>query len=212
MRRKRKTSPVVYIDQPDFRTPHASMQNEYNSLLDRPEEKVTTKKQKTVRSPQARWNQSMIFKNEVNDAEVFDAVEVADKHIEEDVEEKGLVEPTNRKKEIEGEGHNTPDLETEIEESKRISETEISNETPDFSPSFEKKPFKEMTIIEQIDYLVTPSKFTPKLKCEVKTNDERFRGKIIEKKEDHIKFETFKQPKYHQIKIEEIKNIRLLGF
>lgn len=176
LRQRKKARPIVFIDQPDFSMPQASMQGEYHSSNDdRPA--VTPKTQRPIRLPQIKREQQSIVVESEQEKEVMIPVTEEDQN------------------------------EVAVEE-----EEEKTNEQEDRKQTYVKKPFTKMTIAERIDYLVAPSTYTPRMKCEVATKDERFRGKIVAKEEGKIKFESFKHPKFHQIDINQIESIRLLGF
>jgi len=162
LQQRRKARPVVYIDQPDFSMPHASMQGEYHSSHE--DNTVSApKKQRPIRLPQVKREQpAIIVESELDEPDIV--VEEVD------------------------EVNNEMDDENIVEE---------SDDTNEIKQSTVKKPFTKMTLAERIDYLVAPSLYTPRMKCEVVTKEERYRGKIVDIDGEQIKFETFKHPKFH---------------
>ena len=183
-RRKRYTErPTVYIAQPDFEKPAASMQSEYRTPKNdpatnsnKPEIPVRPKKTKRKVVPSLEKEQPI---DEVESDSDLDL------EIDEYVEE------------VENDQYESSDeivdQDDELEEPKNIQN---------------KKPFVDMSIIEQIDYLATPRAHVPK----IITETERYRGIITAVDDDLVKVETFRRPKFHQIKLEKIHSIRLLGF
>lgn len=210
LRQQKKQQPVIYVNQPDFQTPLASMQSEYHSLADETSkkekkqvhspQKKSDKKQRPRRLSQSQWQLVEDAINETTAIEVVNEISVND----------GIQHVLDA-----NEGSNSNEKKEDVEEVNvqevEIIETDKGEATENKEP-FARKPFQEMTVIEQVNYLTAPSKFIPTMKCEILTKDQRYRGKIIGKNDDTIEFETFKKPKFHEIKIDEIVVIRLLGF
>ncbi|GGM24640.1 hypothetical protein GCM10011351_08000 [Paraliobacillus quinghaiensis] len=184
-RRKRYTErPTVYIAQPDFEKPAASMQSEYRTPKKVESTKTTNKPEIPVRPKKTKRK----------------AVNVADKEQSLDKVESNSDLDVDRE-EVENDHYESSDdialQDNEVEESKNSSD---------------KKAFVDMSVVEQVDYLATSRAHVPKIKCEITTEKERYRGIVREIEDDIVKFESFRRPKFHQIKIEEIQTIRLLGF
>ncbi|MFC2949907.1 CotO family spore coat protein [Virgibacillus sediminis] len=72
------------------------------------------------------------------------------------------------------------------------------------------KSFREMSIPEKADYLAEDPKFTPKKKCEVKTEERRHRGIITQVKDGIVYMRTGNRSR--ELTMEEIKDIRIIGF
>lgn len=75
-----------------------------------------------------------------------------------------------------------------------------------------RKKFNERTLEEKISYFTDVPKYAPKKKCEIKTEKKTYRGIIIERDESHIFLRVGNRSRAVKIMIDEIKNIRLLGF
>ncbi|MFD1852106.1 CotO family spore coat protein [Oceanobacillus bengalensis] len=73
-----------------------------------------------------------------------------------------------------------------------------------------RKQFKEMTIKERIEYFLKSSSATPTLKCEIKVSGRSHRGIISDFKDEIVFMHTGR--KVVQIQLNEIENVRLLGF
>lgn len=190
-RKKRHSArPVLYIQQPDFEVPAASMQADYFTPKVEKEDPVSyasvpTDSQARLRKSKRKTKITSELETQVDDLDDEEELEVnKDFENEESVEE-------------------VESLDKEEEEEPQSKSKEITT----------KKPFSEMTIEEQVDYLATkPSPHIPKMKCEVIAETGRYRGIITAFDANVVQIETFKRPKFHQVDLEEIESIRLLGF
>ncbi|WP_182200018.1 CotO family spore coat protein [Paraliobacillus salinarum] len=188
-----KRRPMLYIDQPDLQAPTPNMQENYHSP--KPEKLSTTTVSQPTKRPKSRKSSKS---NELKQTDKLDIHEnespenhnLENDSIEEPIEQEEILEKADEEKD----------------------EEEEENEAKTVNQSQEKVPFAEMSLIEQVDYLAASPGFMPKIKCEVITEDERFKGIIRERKEETVYIETFKRPRYHQILLHEIASIRLLGF
>ncbi|GAA5416619.1 hypothetical protein Pryu01_01657 [Paraliobacillus ryukyuensis] len=183
-RRKKvaKRRPKLYIDQPNLATPAANMQEDYESPKKSVDNIEKTISDRPTKRSKKRTNQADEENNQKTDV-LFAEEDTIDK----------------------------PNWEETLEEN-HIEVLEDNDTTAEVTNTINKVPFKEMTLLEQVDYLATSPRFTPKLKCEIITTDNRLKG-IITKREDSTVFvETLKRPKFHQVTLDDIKMIRLLSF
>ncbi|WP_070119722.1 CotO family spore coat protein [Bacillus marinisedimentorum] len=72
--------------------------------------------------------------------------------------------------------------------------------------------FKEMSIPERIDYLLNLPFGIPPIKCEIVTEQRSYRGIVASKKEDKIMVFHFGSPRNLNIRIEEIRDIKMKSF
>lgn len=191
-RRKKRYSarPVLYIDQPDFKVPTASMQADYFTPKVEKEDPVSHASVPT--DSKARLRKSK------RKTKITPELETQVDDLEEDDEELEVNKDFENEESVE-----------EVESSDQEEEEEpqiLSKDIPT------KKPFSEMTIEEQVEYLATKPTYTPKMKCEINAESGRYRGVVTAFDANIVQIETFKRPKFHQLDIGEIESIRLLGF
>jgi hypothetical protein len=93
--------------------------------------------------------------------------------------------------------------EIEEDESKTVEESPIQD-------NGERKKFKDMTILEKVDYFVHTPSHLPRMRCEVITSERKYRGVILEKEEDEVIMRVGRRQ--NRIKIEDISEINLIGF
>ncbi|WP_117170904.1 CotO family spore coat protein [Paraliobacillus sediminis] len=194
-RRKKRYSarPVLYIQQPDFEVPAASMQADY--FTPKEEKEATVSHASVPIESQARGRKSK------KKTKIIPELEKPVDDFEEDKDDEEREVNTDLKDE---------EFSKEMESSDKEEEEETQFQSKEFPT---KKPFSEMTIEEQVDYLATkPSPHIPKMKCEVIAQTGRYRGIITAFDANVVQIETFKRPKFHQVDLEEIESIRLLGF
>lgn len=86
------------------------------------------------------------------------------------------------------------------------------DEVNSIRPRTERKRFGDMTIEEKVNYFVGLPSQVPRMKCEVRTEDERHQGVIADYKDGMVHMVTKKRPRMKTIPIEAITNIRLLSF
>src|SRR5699024_11650770 len=72
--------------------------------------------------------------------------------------------------------------------------------------------FKDMTIEEKVEYFVSQPRHVPKLRCQIETNERKYRGIIIDFQEDHVFIRVGKRSSSTKISLDQITNIRMLGF
>ncbi|WP_010529953.1 CotO family spore coat protein [Lentibacillus jeotgali] len=76
----------------------------------------------------------------------------------------------------------------------------------------ERKKFSEMTVEERIEYFLNPPKYAPVMRCEVKTKERRYRGAIIDFQDKKVYMRVGRRTTPTTIPIDEIDEIRMIGF
>src|SRR5699024_4370106 len=87
---------------------------------------------------------------------------------------------------------------------------EASDDLKDDKDSLRRKPFKEMSLDEKVNYLANATNHIASVGCEVKTMEKNYRGIIMSRKEDVIVMRIGKRRM--KIQMGDIENVRLLGF
>lgn len=72
--------------------------------------------------------------------------------------------------------------------------------------------FNDMTIREKVDYFVNSPDYAPRLRCEIKTETNTFRGIITESKDNDVFIRVGRRASSTKVPFDDIKNIRILGF
>lgn len=185
MSRKRKIAqePMLYIAQPELKSATASMQSHYRTPV---------KKSGKTKAPEP---ESSIKEKELRKRQV-------DNKKESRITEKGQEEAVEGKK-----------TEKEKQEKKKdVQEQKPSDKNHDDTNKGKRQRFREMTIEDKVEYFVGLPKQVPRMKCEVRTTVETYRGLIVDYKEGVVHMKTIKRPYDREVNIKDIQNIRLLGF
>lgn len=74
------------------------------------------------------------------------------------------------------------------------------------------KKFSDMTIQEKIDYFLNKPVHIPRMRCEVKTEERTYRGKIQSLEGENILMQVGRRTSLTKIKVSAITEIRLIGF
>src|SRR5690554_5469935 len=97
---------------------------------------------------------------------------------------------------------------TEYEESSNISvQQDLGRHT-----NQSRNAFNQMTIEEKLDYLAKPSAFLPKLNCRFSAGNKLYRGRIIAREGQQFVFEDRHTKRKQNFMIEEISDLRIIGF
>lgn len=96
--------------------------------------------------------------------------------------------------------------ETEVESSSS------SNDQPQLIQDKGKKKFKDMTILEKVDYFLHTPNHLPSMRCEVKTEERKYRGVIKDFQDNTIYMQVGRRVALTKIPIDDITEIQLLGF
>lgn len=121
---------------------------------------------------------------------------------------KVIKRPVNR-------NHFTKQVESEdTEEAEEAGEQiESSEDSPEHKDSGqERKKFREMTVEERIDYFLNPPKHAPVMRCEVKTEERKYRGTIVDSQDEKVYMRVGRRTTPTTIPIDSINEIRMIGF
>lgn len=75
-----------------------------------------------------------------------------------------------------------------------------------------RQAFNEMSILEKIQYFVYMPKKVPKMKCEVITEEKKYRGYIQSLENEVVQMKIFQRPFQAEIPLNEIQDVKLIGF
>ncbi|MFP7494768.1 CotO family spore coat protein [Terribacillus saccharophilus] len=78
--------------------------------------------------------------------------------------------------------------------------------------SNKKMNFKDLTTTEKVDYFLNLPTQLPRMKCELITKDGSLIGIISGAADDIIQFKSIRRPFKREVKLEDIQDIKLLGF
>ncbi|UFU00589.1 spore coat CotO family protein [Radiobacillus kanasensis] len=92
------------------------------------------------------------------------------------------------------------------------SESSSSSEVEEEAKSQRRKRFKELSIKERVEYFMGLPANVPKMKCQVSTADNSYRGIITNYKDNIVYMRATKRPFRLELELEEITDIQLLGF
>ncbi|SDJ86627.1 CotO family spore coat protein [Sediminibacillus albus] len=187
---KNAREPMLYITQPSLEKPAASMQTNYRT----PRKK---KRKPADKIPAA--TKEMRKRHSGKEPEEVSAVDIVEGEIYKELSDDSTTEHS--------ESANKDELKGEREE--------VQEESPEnavTSQRTKRKRFRDMTITEKVDYFVGIPQTVPRMKCEVTTDNQTYRGVIYDRRNDVVYMKTIKRPFKAEIKQQEIKKIRLLGF
>ncbi|KHE72054.1 CotO family spore coat protein [Halobacillus sp. BBL2006] len=80
------------------------------------------------------------------------------------------------------------------------------------SPRERRQRFQDLDLEGKVNYFFQLSPHVPKMKCEVSTEDESYRGYITDYKDGIVTMKVFQRPYHQDVPFEKIKEIRLIGF
>lgn len=232
--KQRAREPMLYIAQPDFKTVKPPMQHTYRSQL------PTSKKAEPEAASSALPSEGSAS-NEQQEARTDTATKTRKersfkaKEIRRRInQEFGLTnEETPPKEEAEVEDiWATPEQETSVEE--KVEETpsedaeaqvepEAKAETEEEEAQAEKKQvtfknrrrrerFKDMTLEEKVNYFVSLPSSVPRMKCEVMTDGESYKGWIEDYDNGIVYLKILQRPFRVEVPFDTIKDIALRGF
>lgn len=107
-----------------------------------------------------------------------------------------------------------------ITEEEKLEKTEAVVKPEDKIQTIEKKPaptnkkvnFKDLSTEEKVEYFLNLPAQIPKMKCEIVTSEGSLIGIISGREENRIHFKSIRRPFKREVKLEEIRDIKLLGF
>lgn len=74
------------------------------------------------------------------------------------------------------------------------------------------KKFKDMTLLEKVNYFNKIPEHAPKVRCEIKTEERKYQGIITDYKDDNVWIRMGKRSSSTKVPFDKIINIRMLGF
>ncbi|SFJ66288.1 Spore coat protein CotO [Halobacillus dabanensis] len=80
------------------------------------------------------------------------------------------------------------------------------------TPRDRRQRFHDMSLEEKVNYFFNLSPHVPKMKCEVVTEEEQYRGYITDYVDGYVHMKVFQRPFQREVAFDSIKDIRLLGF
>jgi len=89
---------------------------------------------------------------------------------------------------------------------------EKAQATEKVAPSNRKVNFKDLSTAEKIDYILNIPSQIPRMKCELVTTEGSLIGIISDMEGDSIQFKSIRRPFKREVKLEDIRDIKLLGF
>ncbi|QKY68624.1 CotO family spore coat protein [Lentibacillus sp. CBA3610] len=101
------------------------------------------------------------------------------------------------------------EAEEEVESSEESSDHYQPNHT-DTKSDQERKKFKDMSLKERVDYFLNSPKHVPVMRCEVKTDERNYRGRITDYQDDNVHMRVGRRTA--EIPFNTIKEIRMIGF
>jgi hypothetical protein len=102
-----------------------------------------------------------------------------------------------------------PKAEQEVQEETSASDNAASKTK---SPRERRQRFQDLDLEGKVNYFFQLSPHVPKMKCEVSTEDESYRGYITDYKDGIVTMKVFQRPYHQDVPFEKIKEIRLIGF
>jgi len=92
------------------------------------------------------------------------------------------------------------------------TEDEKKRETEKSTGNSSEKKFSEMNLIEKVDYFLNRSEQAPKLRSEIITSEQTYRGIITDYKDDHVLIRLGRRASSTEIPMNQVEEINLLGF
>lgn len=189
--RKYAREPLLYIHQPSVTSPNAPMQHSYAT-----QRKVSS----TVPAPEAeKKTPAKVMKKR-------SSTEIISQNITKELQEPLPQQPKKRR----------PVLPVEENEdikdatgSKPSNHTELTEQAVE-NTTAERKKFRDMSIMEKVEYFINTPQHLPRMRSEVRTDERKYRGVIMDLEEDEILMRVGRRST--RIKMEDITDIQLLGF
>lgn len=128
-------------------------------------------------------------------------------------------------REVKAESEFTKEQQTEDEQSETIGivakenkvlespklRQEKNDERDSAKAGRKRKPFKEMNNEEKLYYLIQQPKYIPKVRCQIKTVEEKLTGYILSYKEGYVGIKMMEKTKEVKVKFEDIVHIKMMG-
>lgn len=102
--------------------------------------------------------------------------------------------------------------EPNAEQSEQEDTPSAEKESPAQKPRERRQRFQDLDLEGKVNYFFQLSPHVPKMKCEVSTDEEAYRGYIIDYQDGIVSMKIFQRPYHQDVPFEKIKDIRLIGF
>lgn len=89
---------------------------------------------------------------------------------------------------------------------------ETVDEVVDHEEVPEESKFKDMTIIQKVNYFINRPDYAPIMRCEIKTKEKKVQGVITGLKEEQVLIRIGRRSSSSEIPLTDITAIRLIGF
>lgn len=185
----KKREPLFYIQQPPFQAPKGKMQDTFSAKKAQAQKKQLLKEKESEAKEKIENKQTMT------------------------VEELGKESGVFGKKPNKDEAAKLSTGEESIQKDDKEKNDSVSqsNSHPHHSSFNRVKPFREMNVLEKVEYLHNFPKQLPPVPCQFQTAQEVFRGIIKEKSEHEVVLALLNQGEA-VIPIKDIIDIKMMGF
>lgn len=92
------------------------------------------------------------------------------------------------------------------------NQQEIIEEEEESSQSPRHKKFSELSLREKVYYFINIPNYAPKIKCEIRTDEDKYRGFITDFKDNEVFIRVGRRSSSTKILFDDIQDIRMLGF
>lgn len=182
--KKYAKSPLLYIHQPTVRTPEAPMQHNY-------------------RTP----------KRSANDG--LGAGEVPSGDGGAGAPGSSSAVPKKRapaRRPLQRENFSKPVEKEKSEDTTEDNERDKPSDTHGNTDEDERKKFKDLTLRERVEYFLNTPEHVPTMRCEVRTEERKYRGKVVDFQEEQVFMRIGRRKSAIKIPFDEIFEIGLIGF
>lgn len=193
---QKKLKPFLYIHQPQFEAPVGNMQ-EIFSIKKEKESKKQPSTPQDQQQPEAN--------NTVENVEEKKAKKKPKIHVEDLKGETGIIGAPIKKNEKQ------PSPEEVQKTIQQYDEEKSTNVKKQQWPSFQRlKSFKEMNLMERLDYLYHFPRQIPPVPCQFHTDKTVYRGFLIGKMEDQVELRLLDKTKV-TVPIKDLLEVRMVG-
>ncbi|ARI78002.1 CotO family spore coat protein [Halobacillus mangrovi] len=102
--------------------------------------------------------------------------------------------------------------ESNAEQTEQEDTSSAENESTAQKPRERRQRFQDLDLEGKVNYFFQLSPHVPKMKCEVSTDEEAYRGYITDYQDGIVSMKVFQRPYHQDVPFEKITDIRLIGF
>ncbi|MDC3425463.1 spore coat CotO family protein [Aquibacillus sp. 3ASR75-11] len=212
-RKKMERGPMLYITQPDLQSPKARMQYDYRTPKQKKKQASAIENEKRRRSAKQQKSKKNNEANEpVSNKQNETAENVDVQQLDDEVTEDQM---THSETENQHSETGNQDSETKNHHTEKLSDEGSGLETGEEvkqKAQNKRRPFNNMTVEEKVHYFLKIPPQLPKMKCEVITNNKSYRGVVTDYQDGLVHMRTFRSPFKVDVPIDDIENIRIIGF